>query len=1234
MTDADRHLLFGLLALQNRIINQGQLVAAFQAWTLDKSKSLADQLEARGDLTAAKRALLEALAEVHLEAHLGDVEQSLAAVSAGESTRDSLARIGDPEIGVTLDRVGSAHGSTENGDVDGTTSYAVGSATSEGQRFRVLRPHAKGGLGAVFVALDAELHREVALKQILDSHADDEASRQRFLLEAEITGGLEHPGIVPVYGLGTYANGRPYYAMRFIRGDSLKEAIDHFHADATLKKDPGRRSLGLRKLLRRFTDVCNAIEYAHSRGILHRDIKPGNVIVGKHGETLVVDWGLAKPLGHAAPKAAAGERTLMPSSAGSSAETLPGSAMGTPAYMSPEQAAGDLDRLGPRSDVYSLGATLYCLLTGKAPFDGEVFEILRKVQKGDFARPRQLDPSIEPALEAVCLKAMALKPDDRYDTIRVFADDLERWSADEPVTALPDSWGRRLARWSRRHRSATRAAAASLVVIAAIATIAALAIGREQAQTHDALKAETLARLNESKARELAQEQSQLALDAIREYNTGVTREFLLQQPGMEDLRKSLLQAPIRFYRRLARNIEHNGITDPSARARLGQAQFDLGQVINEIGAVEDSIISFEQARDNIEQVVRDVPGMPEYRFLLARVRCFLANRYDKASRPDQARASFERALADFAYLSQANPQDPKYPAHQAEALQLRADFLWDHGDLDASRRDYLASIAIGAALLREYPEDLEVMDKHASSLNNLSILFGEAGEWEKRTSTLSESTALRERLVAATPAADPRREQFLSNLGSCYGNLGSAQLDEGALDLAAAWTRKALAIQDEQIKKRPNSVDYLERVGANHTVLGQLEARTGNLAIARSELEQSRAYLERLLHVRPGDAVFRMHLVNCLGSLADVEIESGATTVALNLARRAASEAEEMLRKNPKFHPAAHGLARQLVRDAEISWDIGESAHALANLDRAEAMLRGLVASHAEIPNHRSDLANTIRLRVRMESEIGRDQLDEPRLREALALTESALRNEKDLFMNGPDTAAVYSDLATTLGRHDQSSEARALFVRALDRLNQAHARSPRDVRIRRMLAQTLAARALFLRRLGELRESLDDWDRALALAAESDVLAFHLGRATTLSLSSDYRAALAEAAAADRSIDDRADLRMISAGVHAAISSAIRRDRSLTEDARARGVATQLAAALEEIGQAMQSAAYRDARRLLHRLGDHDFDPLREQPRFRSLSMDLAFPAQPFAHGTMTETMPGLGSRPPNSN
>ncbi len=401
---------------------------------------------------------------LHVKQHGGDAEQSLAAIGAGRSTRESLAASPTATSSGVLAHVGS--GSSRSRELaDRTATYAVGTATSDGQRFRVLRPHAKGGLGAVFVALDDELHREVALKQILDCYADDPVSRARFLLEAEITGGLEHPGIVPVYGLGTYTDGRPYYAMRFIRGDSLKEAIERFHKDEALKKEPGRRSLELRKLLRRFTDLCNAIEYAHSRGVLHRDFKPGQHyrrqarrdVGGRLGPGQAAGPGRAGP---ASPASAPSSQ----SSASGSAETLPGSALGTPAYMSPEQARGELDRLGPRSDVYSLGATLYCLLTGRPPFEGdEIGEVLRKVQRGEFASPRQLDPSIDQALEAVCLKAMAILPEDRYGSCRALAEDIERWAADEPVSAWREPFGRRARRWGRRHRSAVIAVAVAML---------------------------------------------------------------------------------------------------------------------------------------------------------------------------------------------------------------------------------------------------------------------------------------------------------------------------------------------------------------------------------------------------------------------------------------------------------------------------------------------------------------------------------------------------------------------------------------------------------------------------------------------------------------------------------------------------------------------------------------------------------------------------------------------------
>ena len=324
---AAQSLLFGLLALQNNFIDRDTLLAAFSSWVADKSQSLGQILIDRGALSPARHALLADLVLEHLAHHGSDPERSLAVLAVVPDVRDRLEGLPDLDLHASLLLVGLASTAAgEEPSAEATASWENDSATLDADgRYRVVRFHDRGALGEVFIARDQQLHRIVALKRIQAAHAIDRDKCARFVVEAEITGRLEHPGIVPVYGLGHHDDGRPFYAMRFIRGDNLKSAIEEFHGQAG-GRDPGERTLALQKLLRRFLDVCNAIDYAHSRGVLHRDLKPGNIMLGKFGETLVVDWGLAKTVGRLEVAAAAtlDDRTLVPQSGSGVAGTESG----------------------------------------------------------------------------------------------------------------------------------------------------------------------------------------------------------------------------------------------------------------------------------------------------------------------------------------------------------------------------------------------------------------------------------------------------------------------------------------------------------------------------------------------------------------------------------------------------------------------------------------------------------------------------------------------------------------------------------------------------------------------------------------------------------------------------------------------------------------------------------------------------------------------------------------------
>lgn len=496
---ADRNLVVGLMAFQLEFVEQSDLLKCMSQWMHDKGRKLEDILLENGFIDSQQKLLLSQLGETQstnsvsqtgspnavAEAVSPETESSSANDSVGwrhpadvAALYTELGTIADTDIEQSLSHLRNASVETPGASND---LYATMEEQSliEGPnvRFRILRPHARGGLGKVSVAQDDELKRQVALKEIRSQFADDESARARFMLEAEVTGGLEHPGVVPVYGLGVRKDGRPFYAMRFIRGESLKEASQKLQLGNVQGSYTSDQSLTLRKLLNRFVHVCQTVEYAHSRGILHRDLKPDNILLGPYGETLVVDWGLAKAMGEQAEIEEVSEPILQPISGSGVAQTEMGSVVGTPAFMSPEQAAGRLDKIGPAADIYSLGATLFYVLSGQTPADAgkpsdeksvDVGKVLQRVAKGDLPSVLKVNSRLASGLwkpiAMICSKAMSLEIEDRYASAAEMAEDIERFLADEAVVALPDPWYKRVQRWVRRHQTIATTAAALILV--------------------------------------------------------------------------------------------------------------------------------------------------------------------------------------------------------------------------------------------------------------------------------------------------------------------------------------------------------------------------------------------------------------------------------------------------------------------------------------------------------------------------------------------------------------------------------------------------------------------------------------------------------------------------------------------------------------------------------------------------------------------------------------------------
>jgi serine/threonine-protein kinase len=916
---SDRNLLFGILAVQMDFIGRDELVAAMHAWVLDKGKPLGLILQERGALSGPHREALEALVRAHLERHGNDTQRSLAAVSSVGEVRREVGRVTDPDVQASL-----AHVPATRADAGLTGPYESAGPPPQ-SRYRVLRPHAAGGLGLVSVALDEELRREVALKEIRPEHAGHPESRARFLLEAEVTGGLEHPGVVPVYGLGCYPDGRPYYAMRFIRGESLRDAIQGYHKE---KADlpAGERGLRLRQLLGRFVAVCNAVAYAHSRGVLHRDLKPANVMVGKYGETLVVDWGLAKVLAGGAEQT---EGALRPARGGDPTATQPGAALGTPAYMPPEQAAGRPDLLGARSDVYSLGATLYTLLTGRPPLtELDAAEVLRRVQRGDFPRPREVSPDVPAALEAVCLKALALRPEGRYASAQELAGDVERWLADEPVSAYREPLPARLARWSRRHRASVLSAAAALAVLALSLGVLAAVLSSHNRALAAANGREREARGRESEAKDKARANFRLARQAVKDYCVAVTLSPRLKEADLTDLRKELLTTAARFH---AKFKEQEG-DDPDVRRERAYAYFELAYIAKETGAAEEALGHYQRSLALWVPLVEAHPDNRDYRRGLAATYNDAASLYASLGRAAEAEDANRKALTLYQELADAAPEDAAAQVALGRSSHNLGLWFAERGRWKEAEDHYGKALALFQALADADAGNAPALRGLAATRHSLGYLYFHTGRREKAGESYQQALAARERLSQDHPG-QPR---FLEDLGWSYLNLGQWYRAAGRTRDAEGAYKRVLEVWQKLADGHPSVPQYQFQQAGALSELGLLYQAGGRTQEALGAYRRALDIQEQLANRYPANVQYAVSLGGSYCNMGLRLAQNGEAEAALEWFDKAQAKLEEVRRRDRTNARAAAFLRNTHWNRGFALSELRRDAVALGEWDRA----------------------------------------------------------------------------------------------------------------------------------------------------------------------------------------------------------------------------------------------------------------------------------------------------------
>ncbi|MCI0356963.1 MAG: protein kinase [Planctomycetaceae bacterium] len=711
--------------------------------------------------------------------------------------------------------------------------------------YQVIETIAKGGMGVVFKARQRKLNRIVAIKMILAGQFADKTDVERFYSEAEAAAALSHPNIVKIYEIGE-VQGQHFFSMEYIEGHSLADLV---------RENP----LPPRRAAEFVQTIAETMQFAHQKGIVHRDLKPSNVLVDAQERPLITDFGLAK---HQEDE---------------SQLTVSGAVIGTPSYMPPEQAEGKGSLIGPQSDLYSLGAILYELVTGRPPFRAaSPFETIRQVIQDEPLSPRLVNPGVPRDLETICLKCLQKDPARRYATSQDLADELTRYLRGEPILARPISPLARFWRLCRRYPVAS----------AAIATAALLLITT-------ALVSTTLSIVT---ARALAASEQSLrdAMAVVEDFLTKVSEDTLLNQPGLQPVRRDLLEKALAYYQKFLKQRAN----DPRVQRELAGAMFRVGQITELLESPDQALPSYQQAR--------------------------------------------KLQVAQLAH----SPRDPERLRALGSTLNAIGTVLVKQKKYDLAREELRQAIGVRKRLTDVAPADSEFQRVLANTHMNLGLAEFNAGALAAARDELNQSQHIRQHALAQAPPGESNRK-LRCDLGKGFfslGNLAAAGKDQKT---AVSRFQSAAAEFEHVVEEKPDDLDNQKLLATCYRRLGDLLG--SDPKVSRGWYERALGRLNPLALKNPDVVDYQTEQAGIYMNLAGTELDAGnaqAGLEALEAARQILQPLADRYPQVPRYQRDLAVTLRELAVEQDAA---GQKHQARAHLDMARKILEQLVAKFPE---------------------------------------------------------------------------------------------------------------------------------------------------------------------------------------------------------------------------------------------------------------------------------------------